>query len=1289
MAETNKDDVPILTGKSNYYIWKVKMRASLRIRDLWKYVEDGDGAEGYKKRQDEVAQGRIDLAVGEHLIAHIEDAKSAKEAWEKLEKMCGGDGLVRRVQLMADLVNTRLDTCNGMADYVQRIISTVHELKRIKFEVSDDWAATFLLAGLPSSYSPMVMALQNSGKELSLDDIQVQLMQERADEPENKNSALVAQPQRDAVPGAQSQGRRGCFVCGKLGHFAAQCWSKGRKNNVQGGQGVQGNNDQHSLLTMALQCGSSSEWIIDSGASSHMSASLPLMTTSEKTAISVADGRQVEAIGGGTVDVMMSNGSRDVPCVLNNVLCVPDLTVNLLSVQKACQSGKEIRFKGDQCTILSGKAVIGHGVLRDGLYRLVTGSTVHAAVAQTSGSVWHRRLGHLNCGYMTRMASKIGKSAINDDCGTCAVAKMTRGPFKSSNSRSTKKLELVHSDVCEMDTVSTGGNRYFVTFLCDFSRKLWLFPIKKKSDVFEKFQQFQACAERESGEKIISVRSDNGGEYVNNQFAEYLRKNGIKQELTVPHNPEQNGAAERVNRTIIDKVRCMLTDSGLPKNVWAEAANTAVYIINRCPAEAIDFKIPEEVWTDRQVSVNHLRIFGSKVVAYIPKHKRQKLDNPGRDGVLVGYGEGQKGYRVLFGDKVCVTCNVRIFEGNFNKSEGSSNEQVNQIDDQQEAENIDSSGEEEAELDSGEEEGADTDESSFYESAETGEDLIASGSSGVRRSNRVPQPRREPNFVYGEELDDAIQREGDEVAYCVGRFTTPQQHVDAVYVATNIPVTYADAKQSRESSSWKEAMKAELKSLCDYGTWELVQRPKGVRVLKNRWVYQKKESTEKAPFKARLVVKGFMQDEHGLETFSPVVRYDTIRAVLSVASGLGMTMAKFDVKTAFLNGKLKETVYMEQPDGHNDGSGRVCRLIKSLYGLKQAPRCWGQEIERVLISFGFSVGESDRCLFVRGTGEDQIIILLYVDDGLVLSRKKELILSLLSDLERKFQMTSTWQVTNFLGMEIAQEGKKIAISQRRYIEEIVKRFRMEQATTVSIPIIQGWESVMSPDFKEKRLYQELVGSLRYVSVVSRPDICFALTRLSGGLEKPSEAHWRLGKQVIRYLKGTSDWKLVLGGDEVSSVSIYTDADYAGDVETRRSTSGVLGLLGSSTVVWTSRLQSVVALSTTEAELMAAVEGAKEGLWLKKVLVDLQIVSGPVLLCIDNQSALALLKDPTTNRRTKHVEVWMGFLRDIVRRQKVEYKFVGTDEQVADPLTKSLTTDRLREWRAQLSSQLEE
>lgn len=1290
MTETDAMKFSKLIGKSDYHTWVVAMRASLRLADLWKYVV-GVADENKDARRDELAKSRIELSIDKDLYAHIDGLTTAKEVWDKLAKVCGGDGLLRRVQLMTKLVNTKLDSCKGMDDYVSTIITTVHQLRQIKFAVTDDWACTFLLAGLPESFEPMVMALQNSGKELLLEDLQVSLIQRGPGSTTTVNDALLT-----SGTGRHKKAAVKCFSCGGVGHYSRDCRAKktsgqsdgacfkcGRQGHraAQCHGGPKGNRDQgqgktmfvSALVTNGQAC---ADWIVDSGASTHMTYNKVKGMKPVSTKIVVtADGQSLEVLGEGSIDVILRTDSGTNACEVQRVLHVPKLSVNLLSVSQMCKNGKEVRFRGNKCTILDGDEVMGEAVAIGGLYRLRTVDSARAAVTKVDGDIWHRRLGHLNGQYLLKMKEKIGPCSGSSECDTCVVCKITRGPFKTSDSRAAKKLELVHSDVVQMDVLSNGGNRYFVTFLDDYSRKLWFYPMKNKTETLDKFKLFKTTAEGESNQKVLSLRTDNGGEYIGKLFQEYLRQENVRHQLTVPYNPEQNGAAERPNRTILNRVRCMLTESNLPKSLWAEAANTAVYLINRSPAKAIQFRFPEEMWTGGKLSLGYLRVFGSKVVAHVPKEKRRKLDNPGREGVLVGYGENQKGYRVFYGNETRVECNVHVFEGTFSTAQ--------KRDTILEGVNFDVMVGNERYIEEDRENVEDLDQ---YEMAQEGEELVVRVPMEpvellvedpvepvtVRRSSRIAQQREQSNFLIGPEQDEAVGEEAVSKAAC------SDQHVDVSYLTKSLPSTVAEARECEESEKWCSAMAEELKSLREHGTWDLVERPANIRVLKNRWVFTRKESTDKAPFKARLVVKGYMQNDKGLDTFSPVVRYDTIRTVLSVASAKGMKMAKFDVKTAFLNGRLKEAEYMEQPEGFKDETGRVCKLLKSLYGLKQAPRCWGEEIERVMISLGFKSGESDRCLFTKTVGQDVVYVLLYVDDGLVISTDICLAKELLDQLEKHFRLTKSFQVTSFLGMEVAETMEGIQISQGGYIGELVKRFRLVDATVVPNPIPEGWTAGDSRPFSQKRLYQELIGSLRYLNCVTRPDISFALTRLSSALENPTEAHWTLAKRVVRYIKGTASWGLEYSRGVIGKIGMYTDADYAGEMNSRRSTSGVLGFVGESVVVWGSRLQSIVALSTTEAELIAAVEGVKEGLWLTKVMTDLGIRS-ELQLYSDNQSALSLLKDPTVHRRTKHIEVRMSFLRDAVDRKRVVYKFVTSKEQLADPLTKPLSGQRMVEW----------
>ena len=232
-------------------------------------------------------------------------------------------------------------------------------------------------------------------------------------------------------------------------------------------------------------------------------------------------------------------------------------------------------------------------------------------------------------------------------CESCVQGKSHRLPFQQSEKRTNHPLELIHSDVCgKIGTKSLGGGEYFVTFLDDHTRYVWVYILKQKSEVFWCFQEWKALVEKSNGRKIKIFRSDNGGEYTSTEFDTYLTKEGIKQELTIPHSPQQNGAAERLNRTLIEGVRTMLADSKLPHRLWAEALSTCVYLRNRSPTKALEGITPYEAWSGVKPDVSLLRVFGCSAYAHVPKVERNKLDYKTRKCVLLGYDTSQKGYRL-------------------------------------------------------------------------------------------------------------------------------------------------------------------------------------------------------------------------------------------------------------------------------------------------------------------------------------------------------------------------------------------------------------------------------------------------------------------------------------------------------------------------------------------------------------------------------------------------------------------------------------------------------------------
>ena len=497
-------------------------------------------------------------------------------------------------------------------------------------------------------------------------------------------------------------------------------------------------------------------------------------------------------------------------------------------------------------------------------------------------------------------------------------------------------------------------------------------------------------------------------------------------------------------------------------------------------------------------------------------------------------------------------------------------------------------------------------------------------------------------------------------------------------------ISFEEAMQSSNAKEWREAVQEEIQALEANKTWILTTLPPGMRKLRTKWVFSIKTDLEKGStkYKARLVAKGCSQRE-GIdyeETFAPVVRYDSIRALLAVAPVKNLEIMKFDVKTAFLYGDIDREIYLEQPEGfkNKEKPNLVFKLLRSLYGLKQAPRCWNRKFRKFLKKFNFKNVESDHCVSIGEVNGVLVYIVLYVDDGLVISVCLKIAIKIvLQYLRENFQITEGTP-NEFIGMEIKRDRVKgeLKVSQPYYIDKIIKKFGMSDANPVSTPVEPGTR--LSKVSAHECLsynhlpYREAVGSLLFLSRVCRPDIEYTVNYMSQFFNSYGKEHWNAVKYLIRYLIGTRDHGIVFGNSG-SSIDIqgYSDSDYAGCIETRRSRSGFVFLLNEGPISWSSQRQSVVAVSTTEAEYVALHHCTKETIWLCQMMSALKFYEGCILSFADNQSAIKLAKNAEFHKRTKHIDISYHFTRHAVRRKQIEIKYVKSSENVADILTKPL------------------
>ena len=1222
--------------------------------------------------------------------------------WKKLEGLYASKTGNNKLFYLTKMVQMRYKEGTSVADHLNDVQGIIDQLSGMNLKLEDEVTALLILASLPESWETLKIAITSSAADgvVTMEDVKSGILNEEMRRRSQGVSSSSSQSDVLAVDGrgrSESRGskKRGksrgksnkyanitCHNCKQKGHIRRFCpqlrQNKGADSdnaNVVEELMLVYDEDFVNLTTQETT------WVVDSGATIHVSSRREFFSSyspGNYGVVRMGNENLSKVVGKGDVCLETMEGAK---LVLRDVRHVPDMRLNLISVDKLDGEGYCHTFKNGQWKLTKGALVVARGKKQSKLY--VTEAKISLEVANSTEIVddvalWHKRLGHMSEKSMVKLAKKKVIPGLDhvhlERCVDCLAGKQNRVAFRSSPpSRAKNVLDLVHSDLCEADSKSLGGARYFATFIDDHSRKTWVYVLKTKDQVLNVFKRFVALVERETGQKLKCLRTDNGGEYIG-PFDAYCKEKGIRHQFTPPKTPQLNGVAERMNKTLMERVRCLLSHSKLPHSFWGEALLAVVHVWNLSPSVPLDFEAPVKIWSGRDVSYKHLRVFGCKAFVHIPRDERSKLDSKTRPCVFIGYGQDEFGYR--FFDPVQKKL-IRSRDAVFMENE--TIEDIQKVG--RDAPNTDASSipeklepptpavgeihpevaEPEAPLDVQPDDPNDDDGSHYQPPA-------AEGSPPRTRSGRVVQPST--------------------------RYSSNEY---VLFTDGGEPDSFEEAMKDGHKHKWMEAMEDEMKSLHDNNTFELVKLPKGKRALKNKWVFKIKheEHNSKPRFKARLVVKGFSQRK-GIdfdEIFSPVVKLTSIRTVLGLASSFNLEVEQMDVKTAFLHGDLEEEIYMEQPEGFKKKGKEdfVCKLIKSLYGLKQAPRQWYKKFESVMGEQGYKKTTSDHCVFVKMFGDDDfIILLLYVDDMLIVGRNVSRINNLKKELNKFFAMKDLGPAKQILGLKIARDrvAKKIWLSQEKYIEKVLQRFSMNGAKAVSCPLANHFQlsakQCPSTDAEKTEMesipYASAVGSLMYAMVCTRPDIAHAVGVVSRFLSNPGKEHWAAVKWILRYLRGTSKFCLCFGDSNPVLVG-YTDADMAGDVDTRRSTSGYLITFSGGAVSWQSRLQKCVALSTTEAEFIAATEASKELLWMKKFLSELGFQQERPQLFCDSQSAIHLAKNSTFHSRSKHIDVRYHWIRDVVESKQLQLEKIHTDENGSDMCTKSLPREKFEYCRS--------
>ncbi|CAJ2638290.1 unnamed protein product [Trifolium pratense] len=1051
----------------------------------------------------------------------------------------------------------------------------------------------------------------------------------------NPPRAPSVRQQQPPPPPVNESGEFLCFNCWKPGHVARKCRGKKRPRPAALNAQVNATDEAYTaMITEINMVGVTDGWWIDTGATRHVCyerAMFKTYTSAENKKVQMGNAHTSDVAGVGEVQLNFTSGKT---LILKEVLHVPEMKKNLVSGFLLNKAGFSQTIGADLYTITKNGTFIGKGYATDGMFKLNVDLNLNkistSVYSLCDFNVWHSRLCHVNIRSISKLSHLGLIPKLNFDnvekCQFCSQAKITKSSHKSVI-RQSEPMELIHSDICELDgTLTRNNKRYFITFIDDCSDYTFVYLMKNKSDAFDMFKVFVNEVENQFNTKIKRFRSDRGTEYNSSLFNEFYKQHGIIHETTAPYSPEMNGKAERKNRTLTELVVAIMLNSGAAAHWWGEIILTVCFVLNRVP-KSKEMISPYETLKKRQPNLSYLRTWGCLAYVRIPDPKRVKLASRAYECVFIGYAANSKAYRFY-------DLNAKVV-----------------------IESVDAD---------------------FYENKFPFKSRNSGGTeqSNIPKQNHIPVI---PNMDSNDEVETELRRSK---RVRVAKDYGPDY---AAYTLDEDPKNLQEALSSMDADLWQEAINDEMDSLESNKTWHLVDLPPGCKPIGCKWILKKKLKPDGTvdKYKARLVAKGFRQRENidFFDTFSPVTRITSIRVLISIAAIYNLEVHQMDVKTAFLNGDLEEEIYMEQPEGFvvHGQETKVCKLEKSLYGLKQAPKQWHEKFDNLMVSNGFKLNESDKCIYYKSDNNICTMICLYVDDMLIFGSNLSAVNAVKSLLCNNFDMKDLGEASVILGIKITRSEKGISLDQSHYVEKVLKKYGYFDCKTANTPCDASVKLFKNTgDSIRQSEYASVIGSLRYVTDCTRPDIAYVVGQLCRFTSRPGNEHWEAINRVMGYLKKTMNLGLhylrfpaVLEG--------YSDADWNTLSDDSKATSGFIFSIAGGAVSWKSKKQTILAQSTMESEMIALATASEEASWLRCLLSEIPLWEKPmpaVLIHCDSTAAIAKIENRYYNGKRRQIRRKHSTVRDLLTKGAVRVDHVRTDDNLADPLTKGLAREKV-------------
>lgn len=1331
LGDKIETSIPRLKG-NNWATWKWQLTNVLDAKGLTPVLTSNEPRGSTR----EVAVRQIiSSSLDSTLVSKVIHCSTAQDIWTCLQGIFENKTSFALTDLIGKMNSYHITSMNQVEDGIAEIQSLACQIKALNGHADDATIESAILRALPEEFSGFITSWSFlDAHKRTLNNLQAHLMRTVCQMKSSKQSGNIKERALSVTRTTSATGKTTskkdsvfCRYCKKKNHTIQNCRKLERKRSetkaqdptkisanviekVPGSEEVNTTGASYGYVHVAIDQATNSclkattsltstdyensTWIADSGASFHMTSNLKWISNYETfkapIRVKLGDDHLIEALGSG--QILHSSGT------LQPVYYLPAISSNLFSISSCAKNHKIFSFTTDEAIVFfKDQKELFRGVLTpSGIYEITFKIKRSPCSNLMSASLteWHDRMGHVSNEILNHMANNnivedLNISNINRPvCEPCIYGKQRKASHPpKSTPRGSKAGEILHFDtIGKMPIASLGGAFYYVLSKDSFSNYREVFFVATKDLIPDKVKEVINRSRLETGNETLQIVTDQGSEFYNSNLNSFLQQHGIIHQKSAAATPQQNGYIERDIRTVAEAAKSIRIRAKLPDPFWAEAIANVVYTLNRVVNSTNRMKTPFELRFNRKPSLKNIHRFGQFAIVYVQERYRDKLDKKGNKMVFVGYTDLFNTFRFIDPNtnRLHISCDAVFIPDSvpnheFVSDTTSEDDDENviitaEVPNHRSIEPFQTSPSSNQDISQ-----IDADISDFVSMPSSPSDIFnqssTDGGTLIELNNnyhpdvtpkRLTPAKMPPQSADPERLASLRPRKNNPIYTDWAINLSSTHHI-------NDPQSYKEAISRPDKEQWIEAMRDELNSLAKNHVWDLVKRPVGKNIITNRWVFRVKYSPDgkKERYKARLVARGFCQvfGTDYSETYAPTASMSIIRFLFAHAAVHNLKMAQFDIKCAFLYGDLEEEVYMLQPDGFDAGDDKVCRLRKSLYGLKQAPRQWCKKFTSFLIEIGLTPSKEENCVFYHR--QPLIIVTIYVDDGVIFAERQEDIDRILSLLANKFEMRSL-KLCSFLGFQIEkQQDFNITLHQTNYVNKIVNRFASGtkyEKSPISPCGNKIDDTLLSPDVP----YNEIVGSLLYASIITRLDIAFAVHKASRALARPTKGDLNFVDRILRYLANNSTFGLSYSNNRHRGLVAYTDADFAGDETSAKSTTGSVVIYAGSPIHWRSSLQTLVTKSSTAAEIVSIDTTLDDIIWLSNFAKELQLFpQEPITIYCDSESVIRLSLNEKTAQKNRHLRTKLAFIKERISANIIQLRHVKSKFQLADMLTKAL------------------